>query len=109
FRLAKRRRVEPFLCGRIRDVQRFAGQKIRTQRSTYTALDIRRASQNSHGKRQPARHGKAATPLPACERMRDSFLLQDPAVLTKRQIVSPVPGKLVALIKTRKAAVRFDI
>src|SRR4029077_4161893 len=70
---------------------------------------IHRITENAGREVQPGADGEVAAPLPAIQNVREGAAPREPVSFPKGQLVNPVAGEFVALVKTGESAIRRDI
>src|SRR5207244_13301534 len=70
---------------------------------------VQSTAQYAGRKVKPRTNRKIATPLPRVKQVAPSSLRRKAPVFSNRQIVNPVPRKLVPLVEARKAAVGGEV
>src|SRR6266404_3877447 len=97
-RATKRRGVEPFQSRRRGQRNRSAGC-IGAKRAAYAAVDIQRITEYVRGDIKSRADGEIAAPLPVIQNMRKRPTLNKPVPFSKGQLVDPVTGEFMALVK----------
>src|SRR5712675_3004868 len=107
-RRTKRRRIEPFESGGRAQRNGRSGH-IGAQGTADAAADVQRIAEHARREVQAGANGGISAPLPAIQNVRERPAPRKAVVFAEGQLINPVSGEFMALVKTGKAAIPGDV